>query len=119
MHRNAAATVCDIDNLPAASGDAGRSSIPESVMRDYQYVAWFRNRLALPDDQDREWPACFVVTAENELEALAWGDHLARDYSSRNADEEFLRSYLDSHAWPDAEPRVMAGEFVPDEVIGW
>jgi hypothetical protein len=88
-------------------------------MRDYQYVVWFRDHLALPDDQDRDWAACFVVAAENEREALAWGDHLARDYSRRNPDEEFVRSYLDSHAWVDAEPRVMAGESVADEVIGW
>lgn len=88
-------------------------------MPDYQYVVWFRDHLSSPDDQEREWPACLVVAAESEREALAWGDQLARDYCRRNPDEEFLRSYLDSEVWPQGEPRVMAGEVVPDEVIGW
>lgn len=89
-------------------------------MADYQYVVWIRDHRLQPDDQDYEWPACFVVASDNEREALAWGDQLAWDYTRRHAEYEALRSYLNSDPWPRGVlPKVVAGELVPDEVIGW
>jgi hypothetical protein len=96
--------------------DSGESEVPE-----YQYVAWFRDHSASPEDQDYEWCACFWVVAADSDKAQAWGDQLAADYSRRKGGfDEFLRSHLDSDPWsPGAEPRVVAGEPASDEVIGW
>jgi hypothetical protein len=87
---------------------------------DFQYVAWFRDYSLQPDDEGYEWPACFVVAAALDREAQAWGDWLASDYTRRHPDSVFLWSYLDVTPWKNGEvPRVMAGEAVSDEIIGW
>ncbi len=90
------------------------------MMPDYQYVAWFCDHSRQPDDQDYEWPACFVIAAADDREAQASGDRLASDYSHRHRGCEFLRSYLDPEQWREGDaPRVVAGDAVRDEVIGW
>ena len=89
-------------------------------MRNYQYVAWFRDHTMRPDDQDYEWPACFVIAAAEGYAAQAWGDRLASNYSRRHEGCEFLRSYLDPDRWEEGEvPQVAVGEDAHDEVIGW
>lgn len=89
-------------------------------MPEYQYVACFRDRTAQPDDQDYEWPACFVVDAADARAAQEWGDWLAAGYSRRHEGCEFLRSYLDADPWAYGRvPRVTVGEDAPDDVIGW
>lgn len=89
-------------------------------MSDYQYVAWFRDHAMRPNDEDAEWPACFVIVATDGPAAQAWGDRLAIDYSRRHWGCEFLRSYLDTGRWEKGQvPRVAVGEDPQDEVMGW
>ena len=88
-------------------------------MPSYNYVVWFRDHTVQPDDEDYEWPASFLVTAADDLEAQAWGDHLATNYSRREGCD-LLRSYLDPDTWTaGAVPHITVGEDAPDEVIGW
>ncbi|MBX3399134.1 MAG: hypothetical protein KF873_10350 [Gemmataceae bacterium] len=92
-----------------------------SALRDFRYVAWFLNLIARPEDQDREWCACFYVAADDGNEAQAWGDKLAVDYARRSGGREaFIRSYLDPVPWNiGKDARVVAGKPVSDEEIGW
>jgi hypothetical protein len=76
----------------------------------------------MPDgDQDREWVACFYVSASNEDTAKSWGDIVANSYCSRHTDMRFLSSYIDrsSAPWPDNTPTVAYGEMPSDDQIGW
>lgn len=92
---------------------------PSDVAR-YLYTAWFRDRCASADDQDIEWPACFVVLAPTTAEAKAWGDHLAQSFSQRSGVEEFLHSNVE-HAGSNADhlPVVSVGYEASDGEIGW
>ena len=91
-------------------------------MTAYLYTVWFRDIALAPDDQDYEWPACFLVEAHSEKEAATWGNHLSRSYSRRHPTEVFLRSTIGLHRELSAHwalPRIEAGFEASDEVIGW
>lgn len=96
-------------------------------MNRYLYTAWFRSPSLPVDDQDYEWPACMLIDAPSESDAISWGDHLARRYSSRSA-EAFLSSSLEpavnaTSGIPlipgDGLPLVIAGVDATDTEIGW
>ncbi len=61
----------------------------------FAYSVWFRDTRLPPDDQDYEWPACYVVEATDAQAALNWGDHLARKHESENG-EVCLRSDVEA-----------------------
>jgi hypothetical protein len=67
------------------------------------------------DDQDHEWPACFVIDATAAARAQAWGDHLAKDYAMRRDNEEFLSISVaaddSSNAAPAAGRCLRGGRF--------
>jgi hypothetical protein len=90
-------------------------------MPRYLFTVWFRDELAADDDQDREWPACFVIDASSAQDALAWGNHLARSFSARRESESFLRSGVEERIEPaqDTLPLVVAGHEAGDGEIGW
>ncbi len=85
----------------------------------YLYTAWFRDPRLAADDQDYEWPACFVVEAESADAARAWGDVLAKRRALRRG-EVFLSSEAGvADASADSLPRVAHGVEVSDGHIGW
>ena len=89
----------------------------------FVYTVWFQDPRLPPGDQDREWPACFVVDGSSAASALAWGDRLAARHA-RSSGEQQLKSAveaLDTSDLPgvNALPIIMEGESPPDEVIGW
>jgi hypothetical protein len=84
----------------------------------FDYVVWFRNPAFAPDDQDYEWPACFVIEAESQAAAHEWGDRLARSHAAR-ASETFLRSTVEFSKGDRRLPIVRVGEEASDEKIGW
>lgn len=86
----------------------------------YLYTAWFRDKLALPGDQDFEWPACFVVEAASTDAAQRWGDHLSSSSSARRGTEKFLWSNVE-HTEGDLENLTLVrdGEEATDAEIGW
>jgi len=91
-------------------------------MPRFLYTVWFRDELAAADDQDCEWPACFVVEAQNATDAHSWGDHLARSFGSRRRSETFLHSQVEAHETASASselPVVAVGYEATDAEIGW
>ena len=90
-------------------------------MPRYLYTACFRDELAADDDQDREWPACFVIGAPSAQEAHAWGDHLARSFSARRESEIFLSSEVEEHTESEHGklPFIVVGHEASDAEIGW
>jgi hypothetical protein len=92
-------------------------------MERFLYTAWFRDLQAEPDEQDYEWPACFLVEAVTEAEALEWGDHLAKSFSDRKVTEKYLSSSVEPGDLTDAEvaalPLVPFGHEASDFEIGW
>ena len=89
------------------------------------YSAWFRDTKFPPDDQDYEWVAVFIVEANSESDALEWGDHLSKNYSSRYEDQQFYKSgighpseYVDCLGFNDT-PKVKYGQMPTDEYVGW
>lgn len=92
-------------------------------MTAFMYYAWFQDQRLPPDDQDHEWPACFIVEADSADEALAWGDHLAKSYSTRTSEYVFLRSGVEDAGTAGGDlaslPVVVAGYEATDSDIGW
>ena len=89
-------------------------------MTDYVYVCWFRDHTVVPEDQDYEWPACILITADSGWAALSWGDQLATRYCRNRKSCEFLRSYIDPDQYTEGTlPRIAAGQVASDEDIGW
>jgi hypothetical protein len=130
-------------NRSSASSGAGgpEHPIPSFAVavesHPFEYVVWFRDGRLPADDEDYEWPAVFIVTAESAEQARAWGDHLAQRAASRSAGEDtFLRSSVEPHVcsgavrdatqhacpnYPTAQatPVVRVGAEATDEFIGW
>ncbi|HEV7919540.1 MAG TPA: hypothetical protein VGR02_01990 [Thermoanaerobaculia bacterium] len=89
-------------------------------MGRFLYTAWFRDLTAEPDDEDREWPACFIVEASDGAQAQAWGDQLAQAFSARRRTEQYLESQIEPSADEDASlPIVSVGCLADDSEIGW
>ncbi len=84
----------------------------------FEYVAWFRNPAFPSDDQDYEWPACFLVEAESAAAAQEWGDRLARSYAAR-ASEMFLSSRVEPSKGDPWRPTMEVGDEDGDRRIGW
>jgi hypothetical protein len=89
----------------------------------FVYTVWFRDPSFPPDDQDYEWPACFVIAATDDKAAREWGDHLAQKYAA--ASKQVL-------LWSECEdvkvtslpgmsklPCVEYGHEASHEEIGW
>ena len=89
----------------------------------YVYTAWFRDTRMPPDDQDYEWPACFLIEAATADEALSWGDRLARGFSERRVTEVYLSSHVEDESEADGDlsklPVVRVGYEASDMEIGW
>jgi hypothetical protein len=88
----------------------------------FVYTVWLRNPSFPPDDQDYEWPACFVIDAENAAAAKSWGDHLAERYS-KSSRQEVMTSSAESVESSDLSgieelPIVMDGQDATDRHIG-
>lgn len=93
------------------------------MLKKFVYCAWFRN-LALPtDEQDSEWPACFIIEASTAEEALGWGDHLSKVFSDRRGTEIYLRSEVEDMSAAKGDlsllPVVSVGYEASDSEIGW
>jgi hypothetical protein len=89
----------------------------------YVYRGWFRDLSTTPDDQDYEWPACFVIVATSAEEALHWGDHLSKSFSKRRGTEVFLWGAVEDVTVAEGDisslPVVPAGYEATDSDIGW
>ncbi|AYQ28767.1 hypothetical protein DT070_12460 [Polaromonas sp. SP1] len=86
----------------------------------FLYTAWFQDALVEPDDEDFEWPACFLVTASSMEAAQHWGDHLSDSFSRRRESERFLRSSVEiATASTQDLPVVVDGYEATDGEIGW
>jgi len=92
-------------------------------MRRYVYTAWFCDNRKSPDDQDFEWPACFIIEAATAEEALSWGDRLARGFSERRETEVYLKSNIEDESVASGDlsalPVVRVGQEASDREIGW
>ena len=91
----------------------------EKLLR-FLYTAWFRDEIANCEDQDHEWPACFIVEANTASDAQAWGDHLARAFGKRHETESFLRSSVENVPLKSVGlPFIKYGYEADDKEIGW
>ena len=89
----------------------------------FVYTVWLREPSLTSDDQDYEWPACFVIDGRTRESAQAWGDFLATRYVRTRA-YVLLSSSLEPRETTklpgvDALPCVVEAEEVSDEDIGW
>lgn len=99
---------------------AGQTAGPTTP---FVYCAWFQDQTFAPDDEDYEWPACFIVEADSADGALGWGDHLSNSYALRRPDQVYLRSDVVDAATAGGDlpslPVVRAGYEAEDSDIGW
>ena len=89
----------------------------------FVYIVWFRDRSLPADDQDYEWPTCFVIEGQDRESALNWGDHLARRYAQAQG-QDLLSSKIESFEeteLPGLEtlPVIAEGHEATDSELGW
>lgn len=99
------------------------ANIRRAIAMKFIYTVWFRNLKLPTDDQDHEWPACFVVDASGAPDAATWGDRLSSGYATRSG-QQFLSSsveVLEGAELPGKEglPVIPYGYHATDEEIGW
>lgn len=87
-------------------------------MNLYEYSVWFKDKNSLPDDQDYEWVACFIVKALSVEQAKLWGDELSKSYVVRNSNNMFINSSVKLSANNNL-PVIKFGNMASDEYIGW
>jgi hypothetical protein len=94
---------------------------PPFAERRFSYVVWFRDRSLPPDDPNHERSFAFVVITYTAERAKEWGDELVSRHLTQHRELELLRSGVTiAHARTDYHlPRVVHGEYVPDDLIGW
>jgi hypothetical protein len=89
----------------------------------YVYTVWFRDPSLPEDDQDHEWPACFVIDGDTESSARLWGDRLSLRYAGETGNEMMHSNTesFDASELPgiDKLPIVPMGHDATDEEIGW
>ena len=91
------------------------------------YVAWFRDSLASPDDEDREWVAVIRILATSAEQARQWGDHLAVKRAAATGSDRFIWSEVHAPSDPryrgkpdwTSTPLVPYGVEASNEHIGW
>jgi hypothetical protein len=86
-------------------------------MMRFVYTAWFRNPRFPSDDQDHEWPACFLIDAVEADRARIWGDHLSSRYATRSI-EEFLWSKVEPAEPSDPSIHALPLTVAGDEASG-
>lgn len=95
----------------------------KEVTMEYVYTVWFRDLNAQEDDQDYEWPACFVIIGETELSCQRWGDHLAKEYAPRYNNHfmfsEIERAIILEDSVVKKLPRIHESEEASESKIGW
>lgn len=89
----------------------------------FVYTVWFRDPRLPTDDQDHEWPACFVVEAASVAEAATWGDRIASTYSVHSG-QQMLSSSVESFENTELLgkqelPVVPYGHEPSEDEIGW
>ena len=87
---------------------------------DCLYTVWFRDPDALPEDEDYEWPACFILTAPTLDKALEWGNYLAIGFAKKSKNL-FLKSGIEKANETKTKdlPIIKYGYYASDEEIGW
>lgn len=84
---------------------------------------WFRDSRLQPDDQDHQWPACFIIDALTAGDAASWGDQLSQDYVWRTGLQR-LSSSAESAETADVAglnqlPIIPFGHYATDAELGW
>ena len=90
----------------------------------YLYTVWFRDNSVPKDDQDYEWPACIIINAKTESNALIWGNHLAKKYSKETSSLDMLWSKVESvFEYSECDlsttPIIEYGYEASNSEIGW
>ena len=89
----------------------------------FLYTAWFRDLSMPQDEQDHEWPACFLVEAQVSLAARSRGDELVKRYVARQSNVAFLRATVEDARSAEGDlstlPILRIGEELSDRDVGW
>lgn len=90
-------------------------------MTRFPFIVRILDRSMPPDEQDREWVACFYVLAADAEAAKRWGDTVANAYCSERPNLQLIGSCIDDRTdgWTDSAPTVAYGDMPTDDQLGW
>lgn len=88
--RSALRAVYRSENSPLSQLEQRR--LAQALSERFVYTVWFREPKLPPDDQDYEWPGCFIIESVDAASAQRWGDHLAERYARSNGQEKLWSS---------------------------
>lgn len=115
-----------VESLEQCLCETNSPRVPRKFgLKDYMYVAWFRDKQLKPDEEDYDWVAMFLIAANSAADAKGWGDRLANSFAERSHRHVFRQSDIDSPAKygdyirSENVPRVEYGVEAADDLIGW
>ena len=91
---------------------------------EFIFTALLRDNDLQPEDEDFEFPACFIVEAGSKAKALSWGNDVTADHCLNNPAHELFSTAVESpnnypsHVLEDL-PKVKYGFMPSEEYIGW
>ncbi len=100
------------------AGPKTSTALPANLDR-HVFTVWFSDDSEEIEDEDREWPAVFVIVAESERRAREWGTILATDYAERRDLKIISTDVVGATSSSLTLPAVRFGEQPTDELIGW
>jgi len=91
---------------------------------DFVFAALLKDNDLQPEDQDFEFPACFIIEAENKSKALSWGNDVTVEHCLSNPSHELINTVVESpNNYPshvlEKLPRIKYGFMPSEEYIGW
>jgi len=91
---------------------------------NFIFTALLRDKQLDPEDQDYEFPVCFIIEASNENKALSWGNDVTFEHCINNPEHELVNTVVESSGnYPlhvlDTLPKIKFGFMPTGEYIGW
>lgn len=91
---------------------------------EFIFTALLRDNDLQPEDQDFEFPACFIVEAESKAKALSWGNDITLEHCLSNPKHELINTVVESSKNYPAHvleelPKIEFGFMPSENQIGW
>ena len=91
---------------------------------NFVFTALLKDNDLQPEDQDFEFPACFIVEAESKAKALSWGNDVTLEHCLRNPAHKLIDTVVESSNNYAAHvleklPKIKYGFMPSEEYLGW
>jgi hypothetical protein len=91
---------------------------------EFIFTALLRDNDFQPEDQDFEFPVCFIIKAGSKAQALSWGNDVTSEHCLCNPAHELINTVVEAtNSYPPHVlaklPKITYGSMPSEEHIGW